>query len=110
MSEKIREHLKQHCIKNGWGTSEADLIECVTEADYLWQGERDEHRWYTLVPTVVNVDGMLLMFDYCDVRSEESGVEDCIGGYELDDVVEVSPVKKTVTVYEPVVVNLEEKR
>ena len=102
MNDKIRNHLTKYCESKEYGTSDADLIEVVTEATSVWEGERDRHRWYTLIPTVVCVDGMFLEFNFCDVDGEMANVDDCIGGYKLADIFEVKPVEKMTTVYEAV--------
>lgn len=102
MNDKIKNHLIAYCKSKGWDTDEDNLIEAVTDSKTLWEGKRDEHRWYTLIPSVVCVDGMYLQYTYCDVKSEESSVEDCIGGYKLEDIIEVRPEDETVTVYVPV--------
>jgi hypothetical protein len=102
MNERIKENLANKCKSQGYGTTDDDLIELVLNEKTLWEGKRDEHRWYTLVPTVVCVDGMYLMMNVCHVKGEESSVEDCIGGYKLNDIIEVAPEQKIVTVYVPV--------
>lgn len=102
MNEKIKNHLIDYCKSKDWGTSDADLLETITEAKEVWQGKRDRHRWYTLIPTVVCVDGMYLLYTFCDVDGEMASVEDCIGGYKLEEVIEVKPRQKTMTVYESV--------
>lgn len=102
MNDKIRDHLKKYCESKGYGTSDANLIEVVTEATPVWEGKRDRHRWYTLIPTVVCVEGMFLSFNFCDVDGEMSDVEDCIGGYKLANIEEVKPKKVETTIYEAV--------
>ena len=103
MSEKTKNHLIKYCKAKGWeDISDEALMEIITDAKVAWEGTRDRHRWYTLIPTVVEIDGMFLMYNYCDVDGEESSVEDCIGGYELDDVIEVVPKEIKTTIYEPV--------
>ena len=102
MNEKIKNHLIAYNTSKGWDTTESSLMETVIEADSLWEGKRDRHRWYTLIPTVVCIEGMFLQYDYCDVDGETSNIDDCIGGYKLHSVIEVKPVQKTVTIYEAV--------
>ncbi|KKM70876.1 hypothetical protein LCGC14_1436360 [marine sediment metagenome] len=102
MNEKIKNHLIKYCESKEYGTSDVDLLEVITEANPLWEGKRDRHRWYTMIPTVVCVEGMFLEYNHCDVDGENSNVDDCIGGYKLSDIFEVKPVEKMTTVYEPV--------
>ena len=99
MNERIREHLVRHNEIKKWGITDEDLIETVVDADSVWEGVREEHRWYTMVPTVVCIDGMFLIFNKCHVRGENSDVDDCIGGYELKNIVEAEPEEILVTVY-----------
>lgn len=103
MNEKIKNHLIKYAESEGWDdTSDEALMEIITDSKAIWEGTRDRHRWYTLIPTVVEIDGMFLMFDFCDVDGEMSNVDDCIGGYKLEDVVEVLPKEVKTTIYEPV--------
>ena len=103
MNEEIKQHLIKYCKSKGWeDNSDKELMEVITDAKAVWEGQRDRHRWYTLIPTVVEIDGMFLMYDYCDVHGEEANVEDCIGGYKLEDVVQVVPQVEAVMVYKPV--------
>jgi len=102
MNDKIRQHLVKYHESKGYAVDDASLVETITESKAVWEGERDRHRWYTMIPTVVCVDGMYLQFNFCDVDGETFDVDDCIGGYKLDDVFEVEPKEETVTVYVPV--------
>ena len=103
MNEKIKKHLIAYS-KATWPdleTTDEDLMEIITDAKSIWEGRRDRHRWYTLIPRVVEIDGMFLQYAHCDVDGEESSVEDCIGGYKLEDVIEVKPQDKVETTYVP---------
>lgn len=102
MNEKIKNHLINYCKTKGYEATDESLIEVVTQAKIIYEGKRDVHRWYTLIPSVVQIDGMYLQYDYCFIHSEESSVEDCIGGYKLSDIIEVKPEIQPTTVYVPV--------
>jgi hypothetical protein len=103
MNTKIKNHLLAYSESKGYGITDEDLMKIIVEAyPIVCEGKRDEHRWYDMIPTVVNINGMLLQYNRCSVKGEESSVEDCIGGYKLDDVIEVKPIIKPITVYEPV--------
>ena len=102
MNDKIKQHLVAYNASKGWGLDDGALLETVIESDALWEGTRDENRWYTLVPTVVDVNGMFLIFDSCHVKGEASDVDDCIGGYKLENIKEAVSKEVTVTIYETI--------
>ena len=100
----MKAETKQKLIKfnesKQWETTDESLMETITDyGSEVWQGKMDRHRWYTMFPLVVRIGDMFLKYDCCDVHGEESSVEDCIGGYKLDDVVEVFPVSVVITEY-----------
>ena len=101
MHDENKQKLIDYCVKEGWGYTDAELIETVIECGKtVWTGEQERHRWYSMIPIVVEIEGMFISYDSCDVHGEEGTVEDCIGGYKLDDMREVFPkeVKKIVYV------------
>jgi len=103
MNEEIKSHLIKYCESKGWeDTSDKALMDIIVDAKTVWEGKRDRHRWYTLIPTVVEISGMFLMYNCCDIDGEESSVEDCIGGYKLEDVVQVVPQVEPTIIYKPV--------
>lgn len=100
MKPESKEKLVKYNESKGYGISDDDLIETIIECGQtIWQGKGDRHRWYTLIPTVVKVGDVYFQYDRCDVHGEEANVEDCIGGYKLDDMFEVKPVTQTVIGY-----------
>ena len=102
MNDRIVNHLIEHCRAKGYDINDDMLVEIVTEGKVVWEGEYDRHRWYSLVPTVVLVDGMYIKFNLCDVHGEEASVEDCIGSYDLNEFIEVEPFEITATAYRPI--------
>ena len=102
MKTETKNQLIKYNKSKKWGTTDAGLMETIIEAKPIWEGKRDRHRWYTLIPRVVVIDGMYLQFSYCDVDGEQSSVEDCIGGYKLKDVIEVGPKTVETVIYEPI--------
>ena len=101
MNAELRSFLEEIIKSKGYGTSDDEIVEHILECGKrVWAGEQDRYRWYSMIPTVVNVNGRFIMYDECDVHGEQASVEDCIGGYELDMFKEVFPKEKTVIVYE----------
>jgi hypothetical protein len=100
MNNFLKDKLINFNKLKGWDITDVDLMETITEATILWEGKRNEHRWYCLIPTVIRIGDTYLQYNRCEVRSEESNIADCIGGYKLEDVIEVVPVDKVITVYE----------
>ena len=101
MNETIKKHVSDYNESEGWGTGDAALLETIVDSKVVWEGKRDEHRWYTLIPTVTCINGMFLMHTHCHTKGEATEVSDCIGGYKLAEVVEVVSKEATVTIYEP---------
>jgi len=102
MNEETKRHLKKYCESKGWETTDKSLIELIIDSgENVWEGKRDRHRWYTLIPTVVKVAGIFIKYNYCDPDGEMSDVNDCIGGYKLEDMEQVFPKEVKTTIYEP---------
>jgi len=49
----------------------------------------------------VKVAGIFIKYNYCDPDGEMSDVNDCIGGYKLEDMEQVFPKEVKTTIYEP---------
>jgi hypothetical protein len=101
MNQKIREHLTNYCIKNGWETTDKDLLEVLTESREVFSEITGSHRWYDDKFVVVEVDGMLIGYDdfYTtgDNDASDMGLE-----YDIDSVCEVEKKQKMVDYYEPI--------
>ena len=103
MNEKIRKNLIKHNKATGFGTNDDDLIETLEEAKLLWEGDEDEHRWWTCFTRVVEVDGMYIAYGWAKTTGDMSAKE---RGWEFDPsfIHEVKPVEETVTIitYKPI--------
>ena len=99
MEAGLRQHIGEYAMSKGMGNTDKDIIDIIIESNPVWQGEPDRHRWYTLTPYVVEVNGRFVDYQCCFPHGEDSDVEDCIGGYKLDDFVEVFPQQVTTTIY-----------
>lgn len=96
MKPETKEKISKWALANGYKSqpSDYDIIEIITDCGkVVWEGSQDRHRWYSMIPTVVKLGDMFIQYDYCDVHGEEANIEDCIGGYKLDNFVEVVPVE-----------------
>ena len=95
----VREVLKEYCKKKGFGTTDKDLIEVMTEAEQVWSEELDKHRWYIVQNVVVELDGAFIMYeDYIitgDSSMWEMGLE-----YNLEKARIVERKERTEVYYE----------
>jgi hypothetical protein len=97
MNEKVRKHVKEYCEKKGWGTTDRDIIETITNGTQKAREEIDRHRWWVEYFYTVEIEGMNI--GYCDCETDD-GVD---RGYEFDvnSICEVIPVQKTIIIYKP---------
>jgi len=79
----VKEFLTEYCLKNDWPTDVGSLEESLECGKTVWEGERDEHRWYIRIEKVVEIEGTLIKFwDYIitgDGCMSDMGLE-----YDLD--------------------------
>lgn len=101
MNEKIRQHLVTYAAKNNWPTDDDTLIEILTEANDLYKRKVSDSRWWYTEFIVVDIDGMLIGYEYASANRDEHVRE---LGWEFDPstICEVKAVEKTVIVYERV--------
>ena len=98
MNGRVREHVAQFNKREGYGTSDADIIETIQEADELYREEIRQRRWWNEYLYVVDVDGMLVGYEYAETTGDISATE---AGYEFDPsaIHEMVATEKTITVY-----------
>ena len=98
MNEKIREHVKQYNMADGYSTDDASIIETIRESDEVWSGEESKHRWWTTCFTVVDVNGMLIGFEDAKTTGDDSPYDK---GWEFDpkSICEVVAVPIVTTEY-----------
>src|ERR1700760_2563189 len=99
MNEKIKQHLDAIALREGYSIEEdSDYIEIITEGDIIWEGERDSHRWYDLIETVIDAEGLLIGYDRYHITGDncmaDMGLE-----YDIDGFFLVEPMEVTTTVY-----------
>lgn len=98
MNDKVRQHLIDYATTRGWKTDEETLCEIVTEGKLIHKQLGEEHRWYHEEYRVVEVNGMLIGYDWFNVTGDDS-IRDM--GLELDvkSICEVKATTKIVTDY-----------
>ena len=97
MNDKIRQHLTAFNENGGWGTSDKDLMETLTEATPVYKAIGSAHRWYDDEFRVVNIGGMLIGYNGFHITGD-NGVSDMGLEYKIDSVCEVE--KKEVTEFQ----------
>lgn len=94
----IKEKLKQCAIAAECGTEDSDLEEFIKDADEVWQGELDVHRWCYYQSRVVKItDDFFVHYVYGAATGDGDSPD-----FEWDSVYEVKPVEKMTIVYEKV--------
>ena len=102
MSEKkVIEYLTDYNKSKGWETSKYELVETLLEADTVWEGKDDEHRWYICRPVVKNVDGVYIRFiDYIITGDNSMSDMDLEHDLENAEIVERKERRITEVYYE----------
>lgn len=100
MNEKIKAHLTAYCQKNGWGTSDKDLMESISEQKTIHKEIVGSHRWYDDEIRVIEIDGMLLQYAGFHFTGDHS-MRDMDLEYDLDSVIEVEKTQRMVDCYIP---------
>ncbi|MFA5025099.1 MAG: hypothetical protein WC503_01130 [Candidatus Shapirobacteria bacterium] len=101
MDNRIKEHLTQYNLKNGYGTSEADLIETLMESDVIYSKLYSEHRWWSEYFEVVEIDSVYIGFLQGRTTGDDSAYDK---GWEFDPatICEVVPREVKTIIYERV--------
>ena len=98
MNEKVEKHLQAYCVVKGFEPDRSNLKEALVGAKEVWEGDEDEHRWCIFTSRVVEVDGMLIMYNWGKCTGDNS-LEDAGFEWDWDSVFEVEPHEVTVTHY-----------
>lgn len=98
MNATIREHVIKYLEKHGEQTTDDDIVEAITDSAEVWIGDADRHRWWDNHFKVVNVDGMLIGFDWATTTGDDSASDK---GWEFDpsSICEVEEKQVTTTIY-----------
>ena len=95
-NQTVREFLKKHNEKRGWDTDEYGLTETLVEADTVWSGADDTHRWFICRPVVKDVEGTYIRFlDY--IITGDNSMSDMDLEYDLDNAEIVERKERQVT-------------
>lgn len=103
MNQKIKDYVKAYCLKKGYECeTDEDILETILESsEEVWSGESDSHRWYDLIETVVDLDGLFIGYQRYHITGDncmsDMGLE-----YNLDDFVLVEPKEVMTTIYVPI--------
>lgn len=102
----LKQFITEFNEEEGYSTDMYELFETFEECfDVVHKEVDSEHRWYNSVTKVVKVtiDGAVRFFEYPSIEVKGENLDRCDCGFEtpdLDDLKEVFPVEKTITVYE----------
>lgn len=99
MNEKIKSHLLAYCESNNWDADEENIIECLKEAKTIYSEIGPSHRWYDEKFCVVEINGMLIGYDWFHVTGDTS-ISDMGLEFDINSVCEVEKKQKTIYYYE----------
>ena len=95
---EVKGFLTGVATSNGGGClDDRDLMEVLTEAEVVHEGERNTHRWYYAYPCVVRVKGKLIRFQNMETTGDGC-VWDCGLEHSLEDAVFVEERERTEVV------------
>lgn len=101
MTDKIKNHLVEYAIYNGWQTDNDTLFEIIREGTEVYTEKICTHRWYDDIFIVTEVNGMHIGYNgfYMtgDNNASDMGLE-----YDLKSICEVKEVEKTIKVFEKI--------
>lgn len=101
MNQKIKNHLIAFNQKEGYGITDKDLLETITETKPIFTQIIGKHRWYEDEFRVVEIDGMLIGYDGFHTTGDTSW-RDMDLEYDIDSVCEVEKKQKTIDYYDKV--------
>lgn len=85
VNEQIRKHVAEVIAKEDGIALEAVtdemIVEFITDSKCIWSDEEDSHRWWNDVFRVVEINGMLIGFEWAETTGDNSA-RDC--GWEFD--------------------------
>jgi hypothetical protein len=101
MNNAIKEHITEYWKSKGWGEpTEQDMIDEITDSFSVWDGDYSGSRHWTSFFRVVDVNGMLIGFDWAssdgDMTATEKGWE-----FDPDSICQVEKVAVQSFVYKP---------
>lgn len=100
LKAEVRKVLEEVCKKNGWGTTDSDFAEVLSEGKEVYSEIGYSHRWYDEELRVVEVDGNLFMFDDYHITGDNSK-SDMDLDFDLSSVNFCEAYQVTVTKYCP---------
>ena len=100
MNEKIKAHLIEYNKKNNWSfETDKDLEETLRESRVVYREITGSHRWYEDEFIVVDVDGMLIGYNWYHTTGDLTPREMDLD-FDFSSVCEVEKKQKTVDYYE----------
>lgn len=88
--------------KHEYGTTDDDIKELLTEATTIYKELGSSHRWYDEEFRVVNIDGMLIGYDWFHVTGDNS-VSDMGLEFDINSICQVEKKQRTIDYYQPIV-------
>ena len=101
MNERLMNKLVAYNISKGYGITEQDIIETVTEANRIWEHKVDTRRYYEEYEYVVDIEGVLVMYDGYNITGDSS-MSDMGLSYDINTFCEVEKKEKVSFVYLPI--------
>lgn len=101
MNDNLKEYLIKYNESKGWGTTERDLIETVTEGDVIHKEIVSNHRWYDDEERIVKIGDKFIRYYNFHITGDKSpsdmGLE-----IDIDSIQEVIKKQKLTDYYEAI--------
>jgi len=81
--ETVKELLESICVREGYEVDEDIMIEFLEDANVVYTGERDVHRWYIIEDVVVELEGYYIAW-YNYIITGDGCMSDMDLEYDLD--------------------------
>lgn len=98
LNPEIRKILEGESKRNGWGTTDRDFAEILTESKEVYSEIGFSHRWYDEKFVVVQIDDKLIGYDWYHLTGDGS-ISDMGLKFDLSSVKFCEEYQVTVTKY-----------
>jgi hypothetical protein len=101
LNPEIQKILESVCLREGWGTTDADFAEILSECEEIYSEIGSSHRWYDEKTVVVQIEGILIQYDWYHLTGDASA-SDMGLGFDLSSVKFCEAYQTTITKYRPI--------
>jgi hypothetical protein len=100
LNPEMQKFLENVCLREGFGTTDKDFAELLSESGEVYSEIGDAHRWYDEKTVVVKIDGKFIQYEGYHLTGDDSA-SDMGLEFDLSSVQFCEPYEVTVTKYRP---------